>query len=157
MQFKPLVQINQSINNLSIKQKMSLGYGVALSIVFVGTVSGFMIGDYYNNLASEQKMQISRERRLLNNLRNHILSLQVTRNNQQNLEDTKYFTRFKSQLLQRISTTNFLLKQQNASFSNSSLVSLKPLLTKYQFHLDKYTQALSKANSEQDLKENFYI
>lgn len=155
MQLKPLVQINQSIDNLSIKQKMSLGYGIALSIVFVGTFSGFMIGDYYLHQASEQKIQISGERRLLNHLRLNALSLQPIKNNDDNSQETKDFKKVKSLLLERIATTNALIKQLNGSISNSSLINLKPALTKYQTNLDKYAQTLSKANTIEDLQDNF--
>jgi two-component system, NtrC family, sensor kinase len=66
--------------NLNIGQKISYGYAFSLSIAVVGTVTGFIIGDYYQKLARQQKDHAHYELRLLYRLQTAVLQ---TRESQQ--------------------------------------------------------------------------
>ncbi len=66
--------------NLNIGQKISYGYAFSLSIAVVGTVTGFIIGDYYQKLARQQKDHAHYELRLLHRLQTAVLQ---TRESQQ--------------------------------------------------------------------------
>ncbi|BBD61090.1 integral membrane sensor signal transduction histidine kinase [Nostoc sp. HK-01] len=65
------------INNLSISKKIAWGYTLALSVAVVGTVAGFILGDYYQRQAIIQKQEKWQESQLIRNLHAVLLELQA--------------------------------------------------------------------------------
>ncbi|ALF54759.1 hypothetical protein ACX27_21090 [Nostoc piscinale CENA21] len=65
------------INNLSISQKIAWGYTVALGAAVIGTVAGFMLGDYYQQQAIIQKQEKWQEIQLIRSLNSVLLELQA--------------------------------------------------------------------------------
>ena len=74
--FKPLIKIQQKIDNLSIQGKIKFGYIIALVIVMSGSLSGVAISDYWQRQASSQRQRVRQERKLLSELLTNNLSLQ---------------------------------------------------------------------------------
>ncbi len=64
--------------NLNIGQKISYGYAFSLSIAVVGTVTGFIIGDYYQKSAKQQKDHAHYELRLLHRLQTAVLQARAS-------------------------------------------------------------------------------
>ncbi|MBU7583226.1 MAG: HAMP domain-containing histidine kinase [Nostoc sp. TH1S01] len=65
------------VNHLSISQKIAWGYTVALGVAVVGTVAGFMLGDYYQKQAITQKQEKWQEIQIIRNLHAVLLELQA--------------------------------------------------------------------------------
>ena len=65
--------LKRVFRRLNIAQKISYGYALTLSIAVVGIVGGFMIGDYYQRQAIEQRDRVQREIRLLHLLQTALL------------------------------------------------------------------------------------
>lgn len=79
----PLIKVPQKwlekvTYNLNIGQKISYGYVLSLTIAVVGTVTGFMIGDYYQRPAQEQKDDAQYELRLLHRLQTAVLQARTS-------------------------------------------------------------------------------
>lgn len=66
-------RLRRAIRRLNIAQKISYGYTLTLSIAVVGTVTGFIIGDYYQRQARQQREHTQLEIRLLHRLQTSVL------------------------------------------------------------------------------------
>ena len=73
-------QKKQWFSHLGIRQKIGYGYTLAIGIAVLGTVTGLMMGDYYQKQASQARELAHREEYLLTELR---ASLLWTRTHQQ--------------------------------------------------------------------------
>ena len=69
----PKIWLNKITHNLSIGQKIRYGYALILSIAVVGTVGGFLIGDYYEKPARLQQQDADYEINLLHRLQTAVL------------------------------------------------------------------------------------
>jgi len=65
--------LKQSTRRLSVSQKIGFGYGLALSIIVLGTTAGFTIGRYYQKPALETRKASEEEIRLLSRLQSAVL------------------------------------------------------------------------------------
>ncbi len=66
-------RLRRVIRRMSIGQKISYGYALTLSIAVVVTVTGFIIGDYYQRQAREKREHAQSEIRLLHSLQSSVL------------------------------------------------------------------------------------
>src|SRR6476469_7535874 len=64
---------NRITRRLSVSQKISYGYAIALGIAICGTVGGFIIGDRYQQKAIEAREYANQELNLLHRLQDGVL------------------------------------------------------------------------------------
>ncbi|MBD1921308.1 hypothetical protein H6F77_09410 [Microcoleus sp. FACHB-831] len=64
---------NRITRRLSVSQKISYGYGIALGIAICGTVGGFIMGDRYQQKAIEARQDANQELNLLHSLQEGVL------------------------------------------------------------------------------------
>lgn len=67
----------QFIRNLSINQKIWYGYAVAIGIATLGTGSGLIIGDYYQQKAKEKLDLTHQQQTILNQVKNEVLTTRL--------------------------------------------------------------------------------
>ncbi|MBW4476748.1 MAG: response regulator [Tolypothrix brevis GSE-NOS-MK-07-07A] len=140
--FNFLLKMRQLISRLSISNKISIGYALALTIVVASTFTGLTIGNYYQQTANKQRMSIRKERKLLYNLRLTGLEFEPVKEFAPYLRKPKEFQKAKITAIQRISQVKILLFSLNSSASTYSITSLKPLLVKYNGTFEKFAQDL---------------
>jgi signal transduction histidine kinase/DNA-binding response OmpR family regulator len=140
--FNFLPGMRQVISSLSISNKISIGYAIALTIVVASTLTGLTIGNYYQQTANKQRMSIRKERKLLYNLRLTGLEFEPVKEFAPYLQKPKEFQKAKTRAIQRIAQVKILLFSLNSSASTSSITSLKSLLVKYDGTFEKFAQDL---------------
>ena len=140
--FNFLPGMRQLISRLSISNKISIGYAIALTIVVASSLIGLTIGNYYQQTANKQRMSIRKERKLLYNLHLTGLEFEPVKEFAPYLRKPKEFQKAKTTAIQRIAQVNILLFSLNSSASTSSITSLKPLLVKYNGTFEKFAQDL---------------
>ncbi len=140
--FNFLPGMRQLISRLSISNKISIGYAIALTIVVASTLIGLTIGNYYQQTANKQRMSIRKERKLLYNLYLTGLEFAPVKEFAPYLRKPKEFQKAKTTAIQRIAQVKILLYSLNYSASTSSITSLKPLLVKYNGTFEKFAQDL---------------
>ncbi|NEU71572.1 response regulator [Hassallia byssoidea VB512170] len=140
--FNFLPAMRQVISRLSISNKISIGYAIALTIVVAPTLSALTIGNYYQQAANKQRMSIRKERKLLYNLRLTCLEFEPVKEFAPYLQKPKEFQKAKTTAIQRIAKVKILLSSLNSSVSTSSITSLKPLLVKYNGIFEQFAQDL---------------
>jgi two-component system NtrC family sensor kinase len=67
----------QFLRSLSINKKIGYGYAVAVGIATLGTLSGLLIGDYYQQEAKEKLDLTHQQKALLNEVQNEVLNSQL--------------------------------------------------------------------------------
>ncbi|GAX42155.1 integral membrane sensor hybrid histidine kinase [Tolypothrix sp. NIES-4075] len=140
--FNFLPAMRQVISRLSISNKISIGYAIALTIVVASTFTGLTIGNYYQQAANKQRMSIRKERKLLYNLRSASLEFEPVKEFAPYLQKPKEFQKAKTTAIERIAQVKILLSSLNSSVSTSSITSLKPLLVKYNGTFEQFAQYL---------------
>jgi signal transduction histidine kinase/FixJ family two-component response regulator len=140
--FNFLTAMRQVISRLSISNKISIGYAIALTIVVASTLSGLTIGNYYQQAANKQRMSIRKERKLLYNLRSASLEFEPVKEFAPYLRKPKEFKKAKTTAIQRIAQVKILLFSLNSSAPTSSITSLKPLIVKYNGTFEQFAQDL---------------
>lgn len=138
--------LSRVTNQLSVSQKISYGYGFALSIAFLGTTAGFTIGDYYKQAAIQLKEDAEQEIRFINDLQNGMLQ---ARTNQQQFI---FLTQKPEQLQQEYQ--NFLA---HAADVNHILLRIKSHVNSEQYNNDTHQQAIPGfLQKYQDLPETYF-
>ncbi|MBD2520133.1 HAMP domain-containing protein [Nostoc sp. FACHB-973] len=69
--------VKQVFYQLSIRQKIVCGYGLALGIAVLGTTAGLVIGDRYFQQARQQMILADEEGSLLSSLQGELLEIQI--------------------------------------------------------------------------------
>ncbi|WP_445633517.1 histidine kinase [Nostoc sp. DSM 114161] len=69
--------VKQVFHQLSIRQKIVCGYGLALGIAVLGTTAGLVIGDRYFQQARQKMVLANEERSLLSSLQGELLEIQI--------------------------------------------------------------------------------
>jgi signal transduction histidine kinase len=64
-------------SRLKLGQKIGLGYGLALSVAILGTTTGFLVGDYYQYRAQQEKEDATAELDLINRLKLSMLIMSL--------------------------------------------------------------------------------
>ncbi len=136
--FEPIINIKQKINGLNVQRKIKFGYAVALGIAMSGSLSGIGISDYWQRQASEQRLRIRQERKLLSDLLTNTLNLQAvitpaSQQKKQNFQQEKLL----------LTTTKKLYIDLNSIAQTSSNPQLRLLLTQYKDSHLKFIQSLS--------------
>ena len=126
--FKP---VNWIANRLTLQNKICLGYFVALSITVGGTGFGLSIGNSLVNQAHQEKKHIHRELKLLNNLLNKTLTLQIT-DVYPELKEPQEFQK----AIDRVNNFKRILVKANTNNSTKS----QELVNKYNANLNKFAQ-----------------
>ena len=127
--FKPVTWIT---NRLTLQKKIFLGYVVALGITVGGTGFGLSIGNSLVHQANQDRKDIRQELRLLNNLLNTTLSLQLINDVYPYLEKPQEF----QQAISRVNEFKKLLTEVNTNASEN----FKQKLNRYKDSLEKFAQ-----------------
>ncbi|MEH1775859.1 sensor histidine kinase [Nostoc sp.] len=124
--------VQQGFHQLSIRQKIFCGYGLALGIAVLGTTAGLVIGDRYFQQARQQMILVDEEGSLLSSLQGELLEIQIRQQEivpllQQQQALQREISDFKSHL----ADAETLLSQVQEFSQTSSQEDLQALLTKY--------------------------
>jgi two-component system, NtrC family, sensor kinase len=122
----------QGFHQLSIRQKIFCGYGVALGIAVLGTTTGLVIGDRYFQQARQQMVLVDEEVSLLSSLQGELLEIQIRQQEivpflQQPQALQKGISDFKTDL----ANAETLLSQVQEFSQTTSQQDLQALLTKH--------------------------
>ncbi len=117
---------------MSIRTKIIYGYGVALGVALVGTASGLIIGNHYQQQALRSRQVASAERALLGSLQVDILYNRPAKQLSPHLQNPEAFRRESGKLIARINKIYDRLVQHNRSGQGATLPGLQPLLDQYE-------------------------
>jgi two-component system, NtrC family, sensor kinase len=145
MTLKPQVSypnvVKQVFHQLSIRQKIVVGYGLALGIAVLGTIAGLGIGDRYYQKARYQMMIADEEGGLISELQGALLEIQ---SHQQEivtlLKQPQMLQAQNSDLLSHIIETEKLLAQLQKFSQTHSQKDLDEFLEKHKLTVTKYFQ-----------------
>ncbi len=111
-QIKPLLWLHARIRRLSIRNKILFGYGLAVGIAVLGTLTGLAMGDHYESKALQRRRFATQEKRFLTELN---LAVFNARFHQQYLipllTDVPAFKREHHHLISQIAEIDRLLAQ----------------------------------------------
>jgi len=141
--------VEQKIQGFSIRQKIGLGYSIAIGAVVLGTLLGLSIGNYYQSQALQRRKVATHQKTLLNNLN---MAVVETRSYQQQLipllDNPVAFDQERNRLRLRIGHIDALLKQlrseaNDPTHANQLIVtSLSSLLHTYDGTVEVYWRNL---------------
>lgn len=147
--FRLPLWVEQKIQGFSIRQKIGLGYSIAIGAVVLGTLLGLSIGDYYQSQALQRRKVATHQKTLLNNLN---MAVVETRSYQQQLipllDNPVAFDQERHRLRLRIVHIDDLLKQlrseaNDPTHANQLIVtSLNSLLHTYDGTVEVYWRNL---------------
>ncbi|MCC5664094.1 HAMP domain-containing protein [Nostoc sp. CHAB 5784] len=135
--------VQQKFHQLSIRQKIFCGYGLALGVAVLGTTVGLIIGDRYLQQARQQMILADEEGSLLSSLQGEVLEIQIHQQEivpflQQSQALQKKISDFKTDLAQ----AETLLSQTQEFSQTSSQEDLQALLTKHNSTITGYFEQL---------------
>ncbi len=124
--------VKEGFHQLSIRQKIFCGYGVALGIAVLGITAGLVIGDRYFQQARQQMVLVDEEGSLLSSLQGKLLEIQIRQKEivpflQQQQALLRGISDFKTDLAD---AETFLVQVQEFS-QTSSQEDLQALFTKH--------------------------
>ncbi len=142
-------KLKQVVNSWGIRQKISFGYALVISIAMLGALAGRGFELTYKNKVKEQ-LAIDREKaNLLTNLTNAVLSIRIAQKELPILvEEPEKFAEKISEELARFFEVNNLIKQIEAmpestgSISSADEGKLEEFTRNYAEELEKYTKQL---------------
>ena len=70
-------RVKQWVHGASIRRKIGSGYAVAIGVAFLGTTTGLMVGDYYQNQAQKQLTRAVKQEQLLSELQRNVLHMRL--------------------------------------------------------------------------------
>jgi signal transduction histidine kinase len=152
-----LSRFTQLVSHLSISKKIAWGYTLALSVVVVGTVTGFTIGDYYQKQALVQREYAFQELRLLHSLKAALLNEQIHQYQLTRLTNLNLWKREYSHLLKQNTELQEIWLELKAYQSNSRYLPknhpdvISQFLTTYEGVPEAYTQQLALIMSQVNL------
>ncbi|WP_375505379.1 ATP-binding protein [uncultured Nostoc sp.] len=135
--------VQQRFHQLSIRQKIFCGYGLALGVALLGTTAGLVIGDRYFQQARQHHLLIDEEGSLLSSLQGKLLEIQIRQQEilpflQQPQALQRGISDFKSDL----ADAETLLSQAQEFSQTSSQEDLQALLTKHNITIAGYFEQL---------------
>ncbi|MEH2113675.1 sensor histidine kinase [Nostoc sp.] len=135
--------LKQKFHQLSIRQKIFCGYGLALGIAVLGTTAGLVIGDRYFQQARQQMSLAGEEGSLLSSLQGKLLEIQIHKQEivtflQQSQALQRGVSNFKSDLAE----AETLLSQVQEFSQTNSQRDLQALLTKHNSPIAEYFEQL---------------
>ncbi|MBE9122191.1 HAMP domain-containing protein [Tychonema sp. LEGE 07199] len=141
-------QIARSFGNLSISDKISRGYALALCVAIGGTTIGMLAGNHYYRRTNNQ-LHIDRESQLLNKLQ---VALLRTQNSQQRLidgiEQPESFDSKYQQLQKNIYSLKLSLSEVTSQKEMEQAAGLQGFIKKYNSLLSNYIQQLETVNAQ---------
>ncbi|BBC25935.1 response regulator [Pseudanabaena sp. ABRG5-3] len=123
-----------------ISKKIVYGYAIALSMTFLGSTSGFLLGNYYHQEALQKSQATSQERRFIDALKISILNNRPTQKASLKINSLEGFHQESSKLLEHIQKVLTLLESYHSSGKSSRIVGLNPLLNEYEGLVRKFQQ-----------------
>ncbi|MDZ8223174.1 ATP-binding protein [Nostoc sp. ChiVER01] len=135
--------VQQKFHQLSIRQKIFCGYGLALGVAVLGTTAGLIIGDRYFQQARQHHLLIDEEGSLLSSLQGELLQIQIHQQQivpflQQPQALQRGISNFKSDL----ANAEILLSQAQEFSQTNSQGDLQALLKKYHSRTAVYFKQL---------------
>jgi len=142
-------KLKQLVNSWGIRQKISFGYALVISIAMLGALAGRGFELTYKNKVQEQ-LAIEREKaNLLTNLTNSVLSIRIAQKELPILvEEPEKFAEKVSEELARFFEVNNLIRQIEAmpettvNISSEDERKLEEFTSNYAAELEKYTKQL---------------
>ncbi|MBD2726377.1 HAMP domain-containing protein [Nostoc sp. FACHB-892] len=133
----------QRFHQLSIRQKIFCGYGLALGVAVLGTTTGLVIGDRYFQQAKQQMILADEEGSLLSSLQGELLVIQI---HQQeilpSLQQPQALQRGISDFKTDMADAETLLFQAQEFSQTTSQEDLQALLTKHNRPIATYFEQL---------------
>lgn len=123
-----------------ISKKIVYGYAIALSMTFLGSTIGFVLGNYYHQEVLQKSQTTSQDRRFLDALKISILDNRPERKVSPKIKNLEEFRQESGKLLGRIQKVLTLLETYNSSGMTSNIAGLKPLLNEYEGSVRKLWQ-----------------
>ena len=117
---------------MSIRRKIVYGYAAALGVAFGGTISGLLIGNYYQYEAQLSRQVASQERQLLSRLQLDVLYNRPAKQLSPHVQSPEGFREASGALLERLQRIHQLLIEHNASGQPATLVGLQTFLENYE-------------------------
>ena len=117
---------------MSIRRKIVYGYAAALGVAFGGTISGLLIGNYYQHEAQLSRQVASQERQLLSRLQLDVLYNRPAKQLSPHVQSPEGFQEASGALLERLKGIHQLLREHNASGQPVTLVGLQTFLENYE-------------------------
>jgi signal transduction histidine kinase/DNA-binding response OmpR family regulator len=145
--------INHLILNLRIKQKISFGYGVGLVILISGSLTGLMFGESIQTQANQSRLKIQRERKLLTDLQQSTLSLQLVPGFPLSINKIVNSQELKETIIQQTERAKTSFNQLNQTASKSSVKGLKPVLFSYSGTFKAFIENLETSLQKIDSKK----
>ena len=87
---------------MQIRKKITCGYALALGIALVGTTTGSLVGNYYQQKALQSLQNASRDRKFINALQVDILYNRPAKQLAPHIQDPEAFRRESTLFLERI-------------------------------------------------------
>lgn len=150
--------VKRTFHRLSIRQKIVMGYGLALGIAVLGTIAGLEIGNRYYQKARAQMMVADEEGGLLSELQGALLEIQ---SHQQEivpiLKQSQIVQAKNSDLLIHLTETKKLIERLQEFSKTHSQKDLQGFLEKHEMTFTEYFQQvqllLQKLNSNAKSQE----
>jgi signal transduction histidine kinase/CheY-like chemotaxis protein len=127
-----------------ISKKIVYGYAIALSMTFLGSTTGFVIGNYYHQEALQKSQTIYQERRFLDALKISILDNRPTKQLSQNFQSPEEFHQQSKKLLEHIQKVLTILETHNALSRPSPIAGLQPILEENEVFVRQLKQDTQK-------------
>ncbi len=135
--------VQQRFHQLSIRQKIFCGYGLALGVAVLGTTTGLVIGDRYFQQARQQMILADEEGSLLSSLQGELLGIQI---HQQEilpfLQQPQALQRGISDFKTDMADAQTWLSQAQQFSQTNSQEDLQALLTKHKRPIAAYFEQL---------------
>ena len=129
---------------MKLRTKIICGYTVILGIAGLGTTTGFLIGNYYQKQALQNKAIAARERKLINQLQVDILYNRPAKQLSPYLKQPEEFRVASSAFQERLLRIRSLLVNHNNSSQPVTLPGLQPLLEDYQVTVEQFYEKLTQ-------------
>ncbi|WP_271254278.1 PAS domain-containing hybrid sensor histidine kinase/response regulator [Pseudanabaena sp. Chao 1811] len=127
-----------------ISKKIVYGYAIALSMTFLGSTSGFLLGNYYHQEALQKNQATVQERRFIDALKISILNNRPTQKASPKINSLEEFHQESSKLLGNVQKVLTLLESHHSSGKSSRIVGLNSLLNEYEGLVRKFQQDTTK-------------
>lgn len=145
----PFTWIKQGIRNLSISQKISYGYALAIGLSILGTTGGLILGNYYQDQAQQQERVADQQHHLLSNLENatlavrsHPQELLTASVNPNQIEAQKHQYLADVDRMKRLLSELDIFIQNYPDGVDVNTAELHHLLQEYEANIDAYNQVI---------------
>ncbi|MGL5082548.1 MAG: ATP-binding protein [Microcoleaceae cyanobacterium] len=125
---------------MSIRNKIIRGYTLALSIALGGTISGLIIGNYYQQKALKYRETAAIDRKFLSTLQLDILYNRPTKQLSPYLQNPEDFSQESEKFIRRLDKIQSFLLAYNSLENPSTLEGLPPLLNAYLVVVNNFSQ-----------------